>query len=112
MVEMHEISATRARRSIFVLGAATILIAALSLNGGSPARATALNVRPAASIKPRASGPVPSNWLAVVSYYRSLAGLPPVTEKTSLSADDQKHAKYMVKNQVIGHSEDPALPYY
>ena len=60
----------------------------------------------------RSAGPVPSRWLAVVNYYRALSGLPPVTEKASLSEDDRLHARYMVKNQVMGHTEDPSLDFY
>ncbi|MEA2499421.1 MAG: hypothetical protein QOH26_1826 [Actinomycetota bacterium] len=56
--------------------------------------------------------PVPSGWLSVVNHYRSLAGLPPVTENASLSEDDRLHAKYMVKNQMMGHTEDPGLSFF
>jgi hypothetical protein len=46
------------------------------------------------------------NWL------RSLGGLPAVTDNTSWSYGDQLHAQYMVKNDYIGHDEDPANVWY
>jgi hypothetical protein len=55
--------------------------------------------------------PPPGNWLAYVNYYRALACLPAVTENASYTDGDQKHAKYMVKNDFIGHTENPG-PYY
>lgn len=56
--------------------------------------------------------PVTDDWLAVVNYYRATAYLPPVTEDGSLSAGDQKHAEYLVRNDLVGHEEDPTLPGY
>jgi hypothetical protein len=56
--------------------------------------------------------PAPGDWLAYVNYYRALACLPAVTENATYSDGDRKHAKYMVKNDYIGHSENASLPYY
>ena len=56
--------------------------------------------------------PVTDDWLAVVNYYRATAYLPPVTEDGSLSAGDQKHAEYLVRNDLVAHEEDPTLPGY
>jgi hypothetical protein len=56
--------------------------------------------------------PAPGDWLAYVNYYRALACLPAVTENAAYSDGDRKHAKYMVKNDFIGHSESSLLPYY
>jgi uncharacterized protein YkwD len=53
-----------------------------------------------------------ADWLATVNLYRGLANLPAVTERTDLSAADLLHAQYMVANDEIGHSEDPANPGY
>jgi uncharacterized protein YkwD len=50
--------------------------------------------------------------LTYVNYYRSLAGLPPVNENTQWSTGAYNHARYMVKNDFIGHSEDPSNPWY
>ncbi len=58
------------------------------------------------------SATLPENWLDVVNYYRAMADLPPVTENTMYSDGDWKHARYMVKNDYIGHSEDPSNPWY
>lgn len=43
---------------------------------------------------------------------RALAGLNPVTENAQFSADALLHSTYMVKNDVITHSEDPNLPFF
>ncbi len=57
--------------------------------------------------------PTPSSaWLAYVNTYRALANLPSVTENPTWSDGDWKHARYMVKNDVISHSEDPGNPWY
>ncbi|HLF24749.1 MAG TPA: CAP domain-containing protein [Anaerolineae bacterium] len=56
--------------------------------------------------------PPPGDWLAYVNYQRALAELPAVTENPTWSDGDQKHAKYMVKNDFIGHDEDPGQPFY
>ncbi len=56
--------------------------------------------------------PPPENWLDAVNYYREMAGLPAVSENTAYSNGDRLHARYMVKNDDIGHSEDPANPWY
>jgi uncharacterized protein YkwD len=56
--------------------------------------------------------PTSTDWLAYVNYYRALACLPPVTENAAFSDGDRKHAQYMVKNDFIGHYEEPSLPYY
>jgi uncharacterized protein YkwD len=53
-----------------------------------------------------------ADWLATVNLYRGLANLPAVTERTDLSAADAQHAQYMVANDEIGHSEDPAKSGY
>jgi hypothetical protein len=55
----------------------------------------------------------PSNrWLASVNYYRATANLPRVSVDSALSRGAQKHAEYMVRNDYIGHSEDPGKPGY
>jgi len=62
---------------------------------------------------PRATEtPSPENWLDYINWLRALGGLPAVTENTSWSLGCTHHAKYMVKNNYIGHSEDPANPWY
>lgn len=54
----------------------------------------------------------PSGWLAYVNAYRSGAGLPPVAENPIWSEGNRLHARYMVKNDVIEHSEDASNPWY
>lgn len=56
--------------------------------------------------------PPPGDWLAYVNYYRTLACLPAVTENAAYSDGDRKHAKYMVKEDFIGHTESPISQYY
>ena len=58
------------------------------------------------------STPPLSGWLAQVNSYRAMAGLPAVTENTSWSYGNWLHGRYMVKNDVIQHSEDPSNPWY
>lgn len=52
------------------------------------------------------------DWLIHVNHYRALAKLPAVTANTAWSNGNQLHARYMVKNDFIGHSEDPNNPWY
>lgn len=52
------------------------------------------------------------DWLNLVNFYRSSAGLPPVTEDPDLSLGDRYHARYAVKNDVLAHTEDPNNPWY
>jgi hypothetical protein len=54
------------------------------------------------------TGPPPENptWLEYINYLRSVAGLAAVVENPGWSEGDWLHARYMVKNDYIGHSED------
>jgi len=56
--------------------------------------------------------PPPPEWLIYVNYYRRMAELPPVTENASWSYGDWLHARYIVKNDVLEHTEDPSNPWY
>jgi uncharacterized protein YkwD len=57
--------------------------------------------------------PTPANdWLSYLNKLRGLANLPGVSENATYSDGDSKHAKYMVKNDVIAHNEDPSKPFY
>ena len=58
------------------------------------------------------SQPASNRWLAVVNYYRATAGLPRVSEDEQLSRAAQKHAEYMVRNDVVTHTEDPGDPFF
>ena len=61
-----------------------------------------------AGLKPY-TGPPPENptWLEYINYFRGLAGLPSVLGNPSWSQGDWMHSRYMVKNDYIGHNEDP-----
>jgi len=46
-----------------------------------------------------------SRWLNRLNFYRTIASLPPVVEEPGLSRAVQQHARYMVKHDVVKHSE-------
>ena len=66
------------------------------------------------NLNPAGGSPVPedADWLVYLNYYRSLGGLAPVTENPDWSQGAWLHSKYMVKNDYIGHSEDPKNSWY
>jgi hypothetical protein len=66
---------------------------------------------PSSTVSPTPT-PTPSTWLSYVNFYRGLALLSSATENTTYDAGCLNHATYMVKNNYVGHSEDPSLPYY
>ncbi|MDY7101879.1 MAG: CAP domain-containing protein [Actinomycetota bacterium] len=49
-------------------------------------------------------------WLGTVNAYRASAGLAPVEENATWSADALAHSRYLVDNDVVSHEEDPDLP--
>lgn len=77
--------------------------------------AAAAIVAPATPVA--AADPVPpyivpdAPWLTVVNYYRSMAGLAPVVEDTTLSPGAYNHSCYMLYNG-ISHDELPGLTGY
>lgn len=60
----------------------------------------------------RCDGSAFGDWLATVNGFRTLAGLPGVTENADWSAGAAAHAKYCVKEDFIGHSESPTSPWF
>jgi hypothetical protein len=58
---------------------------------------------PSPSPTPPPPTPLPDDWLGYVNYYRALADLPPVMENAAWSDGCQKHARYMVTTNTIGH---------
>jgi len=52
------------------------------------------------------------DWLQYVNQFRELANLPTVSENSAYSAGAVLHSKYMVKNDVITHSENSSNPWY
>ena len=55
---------------------------------------------------------VSTNWLARLNFYRGLAKLPPLIEDRSWERGAWKHARYMVKNDIVQHTEDPGNIWY
>jgi len=66
----------------------------------------------ARGVRPPVMLPPPGDWLSYINYYRATAELPPVTENPTWSDGCWKHARYMVKNDVVEHTEDPDNPWY
>ena len=85
-------------RGLLLLGVAALV----ALGAASPVLALD---RPGAQ-------PSSNRWLAVVNYYRATAGLPRVSEDEQLSRAAQKHAEYMVRNDVVTHTENPGDPFF
>jgi hypothetical protein len=56
--------------------------------------------------------PVPDEWLVYLNLIREQGMLPEVSENTEWSDGCWLHSRYMVKNDVIQHSEDPGNPWY
>jgi uncharacterized protein YkwD len=59
-------------------------------------------------VTPPASG----DWQTVLGYYRASARLPGLAEDAAWSAGAFEHARYMVRNDVLSASQDPATPEY
>lgn len=54
----------------------------------------------------------PSEWLEVINRIRTSVGVQPLVEDPGLSDAAWKHARYVVKTDQPGHSEDPTSPWY
>lgn len=65
-----------------------------------------------ATATPTPGTTAPTEWLPRLNYYRALAALPAATENSTWSEGGVLHSRYMVKNNTIGHTEDPANPWY
>ncbi len=61
------------------------------------------------SLEPPASLPV--DWLDSVNLYRSLAGVPTVTQDAVLNDNCWQHARYVAENNHLTHTQDPSRPY-
>jgi uncharacterized protein YkwD len=66
---------------------------------------------PTRTVTPTATPDEP-DWQQYVNLHRGLARLPRVTRNDVWSRGGELHGKYMVKNDVIGHSESPGKPFY
>ncbi len=126
---MDSYGSQKARISIFVV-TVLVLIARLSYQDAQGSSPTGEEYSEADQVKiylpmlfnvsivngsnPLYTGPPPENptWLEYVNYIRSLAGLSPVVDNSDWSQGDWLHSRYMVKNDFIGHSEDPNNYWY
>jgi uncharacterized protein YkwD len=71
-----------------------------------------VNVDPAGGTTNPDPVPEDADWLAYLNYYRSLGGLAPVTGNPEWAQGAWLHSRYMVKNDYIGHNEDPNNSWY
>jgi hypothetical protein len=56
--------------------------------------------------------PTGPGWLTLVNQFRAQADLPLLGEQDDWTEGSWLHARYMVKNDVIQHYEDPGNPWY
>ncbi len=103
-----------------VLAIATLRVAAAN---STPARQSAqaaptsvsylpiISVAPP-PIPPAVTPPAASDWQSVLNYYRASARLPALAVNTSWSSGAALHARYMVQNDVLAATEDPANAWY
>ena len=61
---------------------------------------------------PPVTPPTSSDWHAVLNYYRASARLPSLADNTDWSNGAALHAQYMVENQVLAATEDPANNFF
>lgn len=101
-----------------VLSAVVLIVLLLSLHGAGqiPAQGVALAAPNTTQylylpLISKNSAPPPP-WLAEVNAMRALANLNPLSENTTWDLGDTNHAIYMVKTGQVGHTEDPASPWY
>lgn len=100
------------------LGQPTAPAPATATSTLAPATAEPTEPPPPATESPTASLPSPTPpkglpaALEEANRHRALAGLGPVTENPDWSRGGELHARYMVKNDEMGHSEDPTKPFY
>ena len=74
-----------------------------------PGGLTAFSTHPLA-ISPRLEASSP--WLDRLNLWRSVSGVPALTENTTWSAGDYDHSQYMVMNDLVTHYETSGTPYY
>jgi uncharacterized protein YkwD len=56
--------------------------------------------------------PSEEDWLSYLNSYRHMANLPPVTYNDAWNQGSFYHSRYMVKNNIMTHYEDPNNPYF
>ncbi len=101
------------RRTLFAT--AVLLVALTTLVPAWGSAGDRAQLSHADSIARRRSEPEPAAaapWLARFNLYRKLAGVAPVTANNRWSLGGRLHSRYMVKNDVVEHIEDPDNPWY
>jgi uncharacterized protein YkwD len=89
------------RRLAISIGAATLFGFLPALQPATPSPV---------HIAPRLAASI--SWLNEFNAWRANAGVSQLTENTVWSQGDYDHAIYMVKNDLVTHSETPGTPYY
>lgn len=93
-------------------GALVLIVLLVSLRGGEVhAAPPTLTVRARLPLLARDAAVAPP-WLDLVNSYRRMAKVPDLTENPAWSDGAYFHSRYMAENNVIGHLENPSLPYY
>jgi uncharacterized protein YkwD len=64
------------------------------------------------NVQKKVQAPAQPEWLQAVNNFRAQANLPPVTENADWSEGNELHSRYMVKNDVIAHSEEKNNQWY
>jgi uncharacterized protein YkwD len=67
---------------------------------------------PAPTATPTATPNPDPAWLVYLNQFRDAAGLHPLSENAGWSEGSWQHGRYMVKNDVITHSQNPSNPWY
>lgn len=89
-------------RRVFAWAASALLLASLPAIPASTPTRVHLTTALSAS----------SGWLDRFNNWRGVSGQSPLTENASWSGGDYNHAVYMVKNNLVTHSETAGVPYY
>lgn len=108
----------RSRARLYPIGIILFVLLVILVPGPHPA--TVLAQSPPPVYLPIILSPAPTNvsypptppWLQYLNQYRAQANLPPLQEEPVWSDGAWKHARYMVKNDIIVHEEDPQKPWY
>lgn len=93
---------------------ATLLGSALlpRLTGQTDASASTMVFRARMALIATDPGPTTPSWLQLVNSYREMSRESDLSESAAWDAGALAHSQYMALNNVIGHSEDPSMPYY
>ncbi len=119
MTSRRRSAATLSGVGLAVLALFSIKLAASV--GAAPAAPTSIAYLPVILVPPAptptgtpppVTPPAATDWKTVLNYYRASARLPPLVENTGWSDGAFDHARYMVKNEVLAYTEDPATPWY